>query len=101
MAVPDKTAESEIGMLLESLPLWERQNDTIVREFVTANFASAIGLINAIAVLAESDGHHPDILIYGWNKVRVVLTTRDAAGLTARDFGLAKKIEQLNSVEVL
>ncbi len=94
-------SEAEIASELESLPLWERQGDAIVREFVAADFAAAAGLISSIAVLAESDGHHPDIMLYGWNKVRVVLSTREVAGLTELDFGLAKKIEKLNSMEVL
>jgi 4a-hydroxytetrahydrobiopterin dehydratase len=47
-------------------------------------------------VVAESEQHHPDIFIYGWNKVRVMLTSHDAGGLTEKDFNMASKIDDLN-----
>ena len=48
----------------------------------------------AVAELAESAQHHPDILIR-WNKVTLTLSTHDAGGLTERDFLLAKSIDRL------
>ncbi|MCS7170175.1 MAG: 4a-hydroxytetrahydrobiopterin dehydratase, partial [Candidatus Kapabacteria bacterium] len=39
--------------------------------------------------------HHPDLLLYGWNKLRVILSTHDRGGITELDITLAKKIEQL------
>jgi 4a-hydroxytetrahydrobiopterin dehydratase len=95
MPRPLLATEDFIVSGLEDLPLWTRQNTSIVREFVAPNFASVIGLVIAIAVLAEAMGHHPDLLIYGWNKLRVTLSTHDRGGLTELDFSLAKKIEEL------
>jgi 4a-hydroxytetrahydrobiopterin dehydratase len=54
-----------------------------------------VGLLNAIAVVAEAMDHHPDMLLYGWNKLRVMLSTHDRGGITALDIELAKRIEQL------
>jgi len=48
--------------------------------------------VNAVAVLAEKAGHHPDIDIR-WNKVTLALTTHDQGGLTEKDFALAKKFD--------
>jgi 4a-hydroxytetrahydrobiopterin dehydratase len=62
---------------------------------VGVNFAEAVGKVNAIAILAEAADHHPDILIYGWNKIRVTLSTHDAGGLSDKDFELAAKIEEI------
>ena len=45
---------------------------------------------NAVAALAEAANHHPDILIHGWNKVRLELTTHSADGLTQSDLDLAR-----------
>jgi len=95
MPRPILATEEYIVSGLEGLPLWTRQDQCIVREYVAPNFASVIGLVNAIAVLAEAMDHHPDILIYGWNKLRVTLSTHDRGGLTELDFRLAKKIEDL------
>jgi 4a-hydroxytetrahydrobiopterin dehydratase len=40
--------------------------------------------------------HHPDIDIR-WNKVKLVLSTHSAGGLTDLDFLLARKIDKLNT----
>lgn len=88
--------DKEINEKLSELYNWERKNNEINRELVAANFAGAVGIVNAIAVLAESADHHPDLLIYGWNKVRITLSTHDKGGLTDKDFDLAKKIDELN-----
>ncbi|MCS7176275.1 MAG: 4a-hydroxytetrahydrobiopterin dehydratase [Candidatus Kapabacteria bacterium] len=95
MARPPLLAEEELQQALQELPLWQREGNTLVREFVAPNFAAAVGLLNAIAVLAEGMDHHPDLLLYGWNKLRVTLTTHDRGGLTELDIRLAKAIEQL------
>lgn len=88
-------SQEDIEVELSDIPLWVQDSSTIVREIVAPNFAGAVGMINAIAVLAESVDHHPDILLYGWNKIRVTLSTHDRGGLTMNDFKLAKKIEEL------
>jgi len=88
--------EEEIKENMEDIPLWTLDCNTIVREMVASNFPAAIGIVNAVAVLAEASDHHPDILIYGWNKVRITLSTHSTGGLTNHDFELAKKIDILN-----
>ena len=92
---PKLLSEEDIEYYLKDLPLWERKDNLIFREIAASNFVAAVGIINAIAVLAETADHHPDILIYGWNKVRITLSTHDRGGLTELDFALAKKIEDL------
>jgi 4a-hydroxytetrahydrobiopterin dehydratase len=94
MPRPLLATEENIISELEDLPLWTRQDRSLVREYVAPNFASVIGFVNAIAVLSEAMDHHPDMLIYGWNKLRVTLSTHDRGGLTELDFRLAKKIEE-------
>ena len=72
----------EIENNLEEIPIWNIEGNTIVREIVAANFVAIIGIVNSIAILAEKTDHHPDILIYGWNKLRITLSTHDRGGLT-------------------
>jgi 4a-hydroxytetrahydrobiopterin dehydratase len=43
---------------------------------------------------AESMGHHPDLEV-SWDKVTVTLSTHSEGGLTAADFELAGKINDL------
>ncbi len=91
----DISTDSEIRDFLEENPLWNLENNTLIREIVAPNFISAVGLINSIAILAEKYDHHPDILLYGWNKLRVVLTTHSINGISSKDLFLAKEIDFL------
>jgi 4a-hydroxytetrahydrobiopterin dehydratase len=96
MARPSLLDATEIAAHLLDVPLWSQEGATIVREVPTSDFAAAIGLVNAVALLAERADHHPDILVYGWNKVRITLSTHDQGGLTILDFRLAKAIDALS-----
>ncbi|MBX3043224.1 MAG: 4a-hydroxytetrahydrobiopterin dehydratase [Candidatus Kapabacteria bacterium] len=93
---PELLKDDEIADLLSDFPFWKKENTLIVKEIAASNFAAAIGIVNSVAVLAEKADHHPDILIYGWNKIRIMLSTHDKGGLTKLDFELAKKIDELN-----
>jgi 4a-hydroxytetrahydrobiopterin dehydratase len=75
---------------------WQRDGDSIVRDLQLADFAAAIALVDRVAELAESANHHPDILVHGWNKLRLTLSTHSAGGLTAADFALAERIDSLS-----
>lgn len=96
MTRPVLLNDEQLNDLITELPLWKKEGITIIREIVAANFAAAVGIVNSIAVLAETADHHPDILIYGWNKIRISLSTHDRGGLTKLDFDLADKIDKLN-----
>jgi 4a-hydroxytetrahydrobiopterin dehydratase len=54
----------------------------------------AMNLANKIAVVAEKEGHHPDLTI-AWGKCTVEIWTHKINGLTESDFILAAKIDQL------
>ena len=53
-----------------------------------------INFVNKIAKIAQSEGHHPDILV-GWRRVTVHLTTHAIGGLSENDFIVAAKIDAL------
>jgi 4a-hydroxytetrahydrobiopterin dehydratase len=74
---------------------WERAEGSIVRERKLADFAAALAFVNRVAELAEAANHHPDILIHGWNRVRLTLSTHSQGGLTDADFELAAQIDRL------
>ena len=76
---------------------WRREGDAIVRDLELGDFAGAMALVNAAAGLAEAANHHPDILIHGWNKVRLTLSTHSADGLTQSDLDLARGIDGLSA----
>ena len=64
------------------------------KEYAFPDFKSALEFVNKIAVLAEEQGHHPDIELT-WGKVVVKLFTHKINGLFDSDFILAAHIEQL------
>lgn len=74
---------------------WRREGEEIVREWKLADFAAAMAFANRVAEVAEAANHHPDILVHGWNKVRLSLTNHSAGGLTATDFEVAGRIDGL------
>jgi 4a-hydroxytetrahydrobiopterin dehydratase len=74
---------------------WEREGDEIVREWKFGEFAGAVAFVNRVAEAAEAANHHPDILLHGWNKVRLSLTNHSAGGLTDADFALAAQLDEL------
>ncbi len=57
---------------------WRREGDAIIRDLKFDDFAAAMAYVNRVADLAEEANHHPDILIHGWNKVRLTFTTHSA-----------------------
>jgi 4a-hydroxytetrahydrobiopterin dehydratase len=88
--------DDEVEQRLAALAGWQREpGPAIAREFKLADFAAAIEFVDRIAVLAEAADHHPDILLHGWNKVRLTLSTHSQGGLTDADFALAREIDRL------
>lgn len=87
--------DNEIAQQLEGSD-WSRDGDAIVSDYTFADFAAAIAFVNQVAHIAEALGHHPDILIHGWNKVRLTSSTHSEGGLTESDFELAKRIDDLS-----
>ena len=92
----ERLTDDAIEQGLEGSP-WRREGDAIVRELKFDGFASAMAFVNAVAGLAEAANHHPDILIHGWNRVRLELTTHSADGLTQSDLDLSRGIDGLSA----
>jgi 4a-hydroxytetrahydrobiopterin dehydratase len=82
--------------LAAQVPAWslDPKKPRISREFTFPDFVAAMKFVNAVAALAESEGHHPDLHIH-WNRVKLVLWTHDLGGLSENDFVLAAKIDGL------
>src|SRR3989344_7455175 len=66
----------------------------LARTYETKDFAEAMELANKIGVIAEEEGHHPDLTV-SYGSLGVELTTHSIGGLSGNDFILAAKIDQL------
>ena len=75
---------------------WRRDGEALVRDLKFDDFAQAMAYVNRVADLAEEVNRHPDILVHGWNHVRLTLTTHSAGTLTDNDYEMARKIDQLS-----
>lgn len=76
---------------------WELEDTLLRRTFRLPGFEGPFGLASRIALLAEREGHHPELHL-GYGHLVVELTTHTARGLTRNDFILAAKIDALRPV---
>jgi 4a-hydroxytetrahydrobiopterin dehydratase len=88
-------SDAEVQAHLADLEGWHLDAGAIEREWKLDDFAAAIAFVDRVAELAEQANHHPDILLHGWNKVRLTLSTHSEGGLTNSDFALAARIDGL------
>ena len=84
--------DEQVTVALED-SAWAREGDALVREWRFADFPAAIAFVERVAECAEAANHHPDILVHGWNKVRLTLSTHSEGGITAADLALAQRLD--------
>ena len=92
----DPLSKPKTTKYLEIVSGWKSKDYIkIYKHYKFKDFMSAIAFINKVAKIAEEEGHHPDILIFGWNKVKIKLYTHAIGGLSMNDFILASKIDEI------
>ena len=94
--MPQRLPRSERDRLAELLPSWRvlPDRDALARDWRFPDFGAAWGFMSRVALLAERQDHHPD-WSNSYGRVSIVLTTRDAGGLSARDVAMARAIDAL------
>jgi 4a-hydroxytetrahydrobiopterin dehydratase len=70
---------------------WRVVRDDACAHFRTGSFAAGVALVDAIGLLAETAGHHPDVDLRS-DGVTVRLRTDGGAGLSEREVALAQQI---------
>ena len=83
-----------LDALLASVPGWQLAGDRIRKHLRFHDFRAAMAFLNAMADLAEAEGHHPDFCVH-YSTVDVEIWTHAAGGLTENDFILAAKIDRI------
>ena len=87
----------ELQEILRQVPQWKAVNEHhITRVFTFPDFKQALDFVNRVGEVAETQGHHPDILLT-WGKVGITIWTHKVDGLTESDFIMAAKIDKLYS----
>ena len=74
---------------------WREEQGELVRDFTFPGFAAAMAFVNKVADAAEEANHHPDILVHGWNRVRLSLSTHSEGRVTDNDHRMAATIDSL------
>jgi len=92
----DPFTPDDVRTYLLDTPGWtaDEKSKKISKQFSFKSFREAMGFVDKIADLAETEGHHPDIEIL-YNKVNLNLTTHAIKGLSENDFILASKIDAI------
>ena len=70
----------------------------LVKTFEFKDFSEAMVFVNKVGGLAEKEGHHPNIYIHDYKKVKIELWTHKIKGLHKNDFILASKIDKLSKL---
>jgi len=93
--VPTLT-RSEAEKLLSKIDNWQLREDgnEISRHFEFKNFYKTMAFVNAVAWIANQEGHHPDMGV-GYNYCHIRYSTHAIGGLSKNDFICAAKIDAL------
>jgi 4a-hydroxytetrahydrobiopterin dehydratase len=89
----DKLTSAQTALLLPLVPGWQLDGETLKRRFTLRDFKAAVAMLNAVATIAESEGHHPDFSVH-YNQIDFAIQTHAVHGLTENDFILAAKISE-------
>ncbi|XP_041027151.1 pterin-4-alpha-carbinolamine dehydratase 2, mitochondrial [Juglans microcarpa x Juglans regia] len=97
--------EEAANELIRQVAGWNLVNESgmlkLNRSWRVKSFTKGLELFTRVAVVAEAEGHHPDLHLVGWNNVTIEIWTHAVGGLTENDFILAAKISELNLQSLL
>jgi 4a-hydroxytetrahydrobiopterin dehydratase len=92
-----KINEQDAKAQLRALSGWQLSEDgkRIRKNWTVKDFMAGLEFFQRVAQVAEKEGHHPDLHLEGYRKVRIELSTHAIDGLSENDFILAAKIDEL------
>lgn len=89
---------TEIVTRLSALPGWTLSGDgadvAIERTFRFGNYHETMAFVNAVAFIAHTQDHHPDLSVH-YDRCVVRWSTHDVKGLSATDFDCAARVDAL------
>ncbi|MGB6604324.1 MAG: 4a-hydroxytetrahydrobiopterin dehydratase [Steroidobacteraceae bacterium] len=92
--VPPLTPEQAKGLLGQVSSAWVLTENAhaIRREFAFRDFYRTMSFVNALAHIANTEDHHPDLEV-GYNHCHVTFSTHAVRGLSENDFVCAAKVD--------
>lgn len=89
---------TEVVASLARLEGWKLSGDAadvvIEKTFEFANYFETIAFVNALALIAHLQDHHPDLSVQ-YNRCVVRFNTHDVSGLSVTDFDCAARVDAL------
>lgn len=94
--VPKLTPEEAADQISE-IDGWSIVHDgeRIRKDWKVSNFVSGMNFLNQVMDVAEDEGHHPDVHLWGYRNVYIEIWTHAIGGLSENDFILAAKIDKI------
>jgi 4a-hydroxytetrahydrobiopterin dehydratase len=71
-----------------------KDSKSVQRSYKFKDFYRTMSFVNAVAYIANSEDHHPDLEV-GYDYCRVTFATHAIGGLSQNDFICAAKLDQL------
>jgi 4a-hydroxytetrahydrobiopterin dehydratase len=95
VAKPDAPmTEPDIERHLSQVSGWRYINGEIEKSFPFLNYYETIAFVNAVAWIAHTEDHHPDLRVT-YNRCVVRYRTHSVGGISLNDFICAAKIDAL------
>lgn len=73
---------------------WRLIDGALEKTFSFKNFHQTMGFVNALAFIANTEDHHPDLQV-SYSRCTVRFNTHDVNGISVSDFFCASKVDAL------
>lgn len=89
---------TEVVANLAKIEGWTLNGDgtdvAIEKTYSFANYYATMAFVNAVAFIAHTQDHHPDLSVH-FNRCRVRFNTHDVGGISIADFDCAARVDAL------
>jgi 4a-hydroxytetrahydrobiopterin dehydratase len=91
-----KLTQARVAELILEVPGWDlvEEGRALCKTFKFDNYYQTMAFVNALAYVAHTEDHHPDLGVH-YNRAVVRYSTHDVGGLSENDFICAAKADLL------
>jgi 4a-hydroxytetrahydrobiopterin dehydratase len=91
-----KLTKARVAELILEVPGWDlvEEGRALCRTYHFDNYYQTMAFVNALAYIAHTEDHHPDLGVH-YNRAVVRYSTHDVGGLSENDFICAAKADAL------
>jgi 4a-hydroxytetrahydrobiopterin dehydratase len=86
--------DTEVQHHLEQVSAWRVNQGAIEKTFSFKNFHETMAFVNALAWVAHTEDHHPELAV-AFSRCVVRFSTHSVGGISINDFICAAKVDAL------